>query len=255
MVNPCRISVFRCRQFLPAPLFAKSEKTKMENKNIVVISLLFLIVILFSSCAWFETKKEKTAEELISEGMAYYEDEEYQKAIEAFEKINNWYPYSKHVMLSELKSADAYYHLKRYDEAVIFYEQFERMHPRNEAVPYVMYQIGMCHFNRIESVDRDQTPTRRALKSFLRLVNTYPENQYSQKAKEHIRYCRKTLAGHELYVGKYYFKTGMYKSAMGRFKIILENFAGFENFREQALSYIKRCEEELTQKKFQENIN
>ena len=32
---------------------------------------------------------------------------------------------------------------------------FEEKHPTNEATPYVMYQIAMCSYQQIDTIDRD----------------------------------------------------------------------------------------------------
>ena len=90
------------------------------------------------------TGKEETgsAQQLAWDGMDAYDDGEYKDAIENFQKLKDWYPFSKYAILAELKIADAHYHLDQYEEAIFAYEEFEKLHPRNEAVPYVIYQIG-----------------------------------------------------------------------------------------------------------------
>ena len=81
-------------------------------KRILIFCLISLLV--FSGCAWFETKEEKTAQELVSNGMDDFKSGNYRKAIESFEKLKDWYPFSKFAILAELKIADAYYCLKEY---------------------------------------------------------------------------------------------------------------------------------------------
>ncbi len=119
-----------------------------------------------------------TAQELAWDGMDAYEDGNYSVAIDNFQQLKDWYPFSKYAILAELKIADSNYHLERYEEAIFAYEEFEKLHPRNEAifayeefenlhprneaVPYVIYQIGRCYYDQIDTIDRDQTPARRA---------------------------------------------------------------------------------------------
>lgn len=210
-------------------------------KFIRIIIGCMLLVSVFPSCAWFEKKQEKPAPELATDGMDAYQDGKYEKAIESFETLKDWYPFSKYAILAELKIADAYYQLKQYEDAIFAYEEFERLHPRNEATPYVIYQIGRCYFDRIDTVDRDQTSTQKALETFDRLVRQHPQNSYAVTAEEHMKKSLNMLAGHEFYVGLFYFKSKRYKAALYRFKAVLNHYPD-TGVHYQALQYIARCE-------------
>jgi outer membrane protein assembly factor BamD len=209
-----------------------------------IIALILISLFVFSGCAWFQSKEEETALELVSNGMDQFNNEDYQDSIESFEKLRDWYPFSKYVILAELKIADAYYHIKNYEEAVAAYEAFENLHPRNEAIPYVIFQIGLCYYERIDTVDRDQTPAKNALDTFNRLKKQFPEDVYAHRAEEHIKNCIKSLAGHEFYVGLFYYKNKHYKAALSRFKSVLSNFPDV-GVHQQALRYVSLCEESL----------
>jgi outer membrane protein assembly factor BamD len=209
-----------------------------------IIPLLLVSLLAISGCAWFEAKEERTAQELVSDGMDQFNNGDYKKAIESFENLKDWYPFSKFVILAELKTADAYYHLKNYEEAVAGYEEFENLHPRNEAIPYIIYQTGLCYFEQIDTIDRDHTPANKALEIFMRLQKQFPGDLYANRAEENIKQCIKMLAGHEFYVAFYYFKRKHYKSALSRFKWVLANYPDV-GVHEKALQYIALCEDLL----------
>lgn len=206
---------------------------------IISLSLLFL-----NGCAWFQSNEEKTAIELADQGMADFEAGSYRKAIESFERLRDWYPFSKFSSLAELKIADAHYELGEYNEAILAYEEFERLHPKNEAVPYVIFQIGNCHFKQMDTYDRDQSVAREALDTFKRLVSQHPRSEYAVKAEERIRACQKNLAQHEFYVGMYYFKNKRYKPALYRFKTVLSEYPDV-GIHQEALRYIALCQNNL----------
>jgi len=207
-----------------------------------ILPTIFLIFIMFfSGCAWFETQEEKTADELIAEGLEYYENESYQKAIKSFEDLKDWYPFSKYAIVAELKIADAHYHLEEYEDAVFAYEEFENLHPRNEKTPYAVYQIAKCHFNRVDTIDRDQTSARKALDTFNRLIKYYPDSSYIPQAKEEKNECIKSLAGNELYVALFYYNTEYYKAALHRFKAVITDYPDVGT-HQTALQYISMCE-------------
>jgi outer membrane assembly lipoprotein YfiO len=141
-------------------------------KRFIVIGIL--ILLLCSGCntlkkSWkslFGANLAESAQMLAWDGMDAYEDGDFTKAIANFQQLKDWYPFSKYAILAELKIADSNYHLKRYEEAIFAYEEFEKLHPRNEAIPYVIYQIGRCYFDQIDTIDRDQTPARKAYETF-----------------------------------------------------------------------------------------
>jgi outer membrane protein assembly factor BamD len=200
-----------------------------------------ITLLLFPGCSWFQEKDVKSAPELAADGMEEYRQGNYSRAIENFEKLRDWYPFDRYAILAELKIADSHYQLKQYDEAVVAYQEFESLHPLNEAIPYVIYQIGLCYYEQLTTIDRDQSAARNALMIFERLQRQFPDHQYSKRAGEHIHTCLKSLAGHELYVGKFYFKKKNYKAALNRFKNIIYEFPDV-GIHKEALDYMARCE-------------
>lgn len=234
---PGRLSDFN-GSFVGIGLLSQSEHMKRILFGCLAVALIC------SGCAWFGAKEEKPSQELARDGMEFYQKGKYDKAIESFEKLKDWYPFSKFAILAELKIADAYFQLKQYEDAIFAYEGFERLHPRNEAIPYVIYRIGLSNFNQIDTIDRDQTATRKALETFGRLVQQFPGDNYAVKADAHMKKCLKTLAGHEFYVGLFYYKGKHYKAALHRFKSVLSHFPDV-GVHYQALQYIASCEASL----------
>lgn len=196
----------------------------------------------------FSTQKEKSAQELTDDGMKQFNKGNYSYAIEHFKKLKGWYPFSKLAVLAEIKIADSHYNLKEYDEAVLEYEQFENLHPRNEQIPYVLYQIARCYYDQVDTIDRDQTTARNALHAFNRLLKQFPENKYSRQSAEYIGKCLQSLSEHEFYVGLFYFKGKHYKAALYRFKAVINDYPDV-GINRRALQYIARCEGILKDKK------
>jgi len=216
-----------------------------------VLTACMISVLLLSSCAWFETKTEETAQELANKGMEEFNSGDYRLAIQNFRKLRDWYPFSKFAILAELKMADALYNLAQYEQAIIFYGEFEKLHPRNEATPYVVNQIGLSHFGRVDTIDRDQVSARKALRTFKRLTRQFPDSLYTQKARENITKCEKSLASHELEIGLFYFKSKHYAAAINRFKTVLTNYPDVGELHHQAVQFIALSEKALTDRQTQ----
>jgi outer membrane protein assembly factor BamD len=216
---------------------------RSKRKNIFTI-LLVLVTVTLTACAWFDPDEEKSAQELASDGMDYFERKKYKKALQSFEQLKDFYPFSKFAILAELKMGDCHYHLEQYQEAIFTYEEFVELHPRNEAVPYVIYQIGMSYFDQMDTIDRDQSTTYKAIDTFKQLIDQYPQSTYVEKAKENIRIGEDNLAGHQFYVGKFYFKSDHYPAAIERFNIILEQYPN-SPLAPEAEKYLRRAKEAL----------
>lgn len=194
-------------------------------------SALFLIlmalaasVLLFAGCASKQPESPDMAEKLAEEAMHDFNHGDYYSARETFQKIKDQYPFSSQGLLAELKIADSDYYLKNYDEALTQYEEFEQNHPTNEAIPYVLFQIGMSHFKKIDSIDRDTSGASNAIKAFSRLLKTFPNSPYNEEAQIKIAYAKNFLARHELYVAKFYARTKEFKQAEGRLKYLLDTY-------------------------------
>ena len=214
------------------------------------IPTICLIVLLFATgCTTLKDQYNKifgdddsaSAQELAWEGMDAYENGRYDKAIAKFQKLKDYYPFSKYASLAELKIADAHYQRDEYEEAVFAYENFEQLHPRNEAIPYVIYQIGRCYYDQIDTPDRDQTSARKALEAVQPLIKQFPRDQYSTRAAEHIKTAQKSLAGHAYVVGVFYYNSKHYKAALHRFMSIISDYPDV-GYHQKALEYIAKCE-------------
>lgn len=204
-----------------------------------------LAALLLCSCSLFKSEvKTEPADDLAVSGMEEFDKKNYKEALAKFQKLKDWYPFSNYVVMAELKIADAQYQLKEYDQAIAAYRSFAELHPSNEAIPYVYYQIGRCYFDRIDAVDRDQEATGKALETFQRLQKLYPDSTYANRATEHINGCLQKLTRSEFLIGFYYYKRGRYKAALNRFKGLIKNYPDV-GMHQEALQYIAKCEANL----------
>jgi len=187
---------------------------------------LLITLLLFTGCA---KKGIRTAEgdpeTLYKQGLALFNKRNYRDAIKRFEQLRSTFPDNPpYTVWAELKIGDCHLFKKDYVEAIAAYEEFKKVHPTHEEIPYVQYQIGMAYFKQMPTLDRDQTFTQKALSSFEYLVANYPPSLFTEKAKEKIGLCKKRLADHEFHIGNYYYKRGRFEAASVRFRGLIEKF-------------------------------
>lgn len=195
----------------------------MQSQKILLILTIMLFI---SGCALWKGKEnpKNNPEALYQQGYADYQRGRYEKAIENFQRLKEEYPLNELAIRAELGIADAHFSMKEYGYAEIAYNDFLNLHPANDNLSYVMYQIGICHNNQLLSIDRDQTETWKALKEFEKLIARFPTSKFSFLAEKKAKECKSRLAEHEYYVGELYFKMKRYKAAMLRFENITKNY-------------------------------
>ena len=200
----------------------------MKRKGFKGIILLALFFLLLAGCAR-KGKEMKTIqgdpEILYKQGLALFNQRDYAEALKKFDQLKSNFPDSPpYAVWTELKVADCHFLKKEYVEALADYEEFKKIHPTHEEMPYVQFQIGMSYFNQMRTPDRDQTPTKKALSSFEYLIANYPPSLFTQKAKERIGICKERLADHEFVIGNFYYVRGKFQAAAGRFEGLLAGF-------------------------------
>lgn len=229
----------------------------MRNKRILLA--LFVLVMLYSGCTltWPWEKKviltRATPEGLYQLGVEHYQNGSYKKSVEVFQRLKEENPLSTLALMAEIGIADSYFSSKDYPEAALAYREFINLHPTNENLSYVMYQLGMCHFNQISTIDRDQSEAFKALKEFERLTARFPGSKFSFLGEKMTRECKKILGEREFYVGEYYFNRKHYQAALLRFEKIAREYTnvGLDYKVGYYISEAKRrlVEEEANKKK------
>lgn len=224
-------------------LFAEMDERDMifskQNRRffracVLALTLMTLAAGL-SGCATLDTMlgwvgfgegggASETPETLAMEGMADFNRGKYSAALKRFVEIKDRFPFSEVALLAELKAADANYHMENFSEAKTLYEEFEANHPTNEAVPYVLFQIGMCYYSQIGTHDRDPGNAQNAVQAFERLNRAFPQSPYFVEASARILAARDFLAQHEFSVATFYVRTDEDKQAQGRLEYLLANY-------------------------------
>lgn len=183
---------------------------------------------MFNAFTFGEQKEaaEESAGDLAMAGMDAYNEGDYHGALESFNAIMDQHPFSPQAALAELKAADCHYYREEYLEAKMLYQEFEERHPTNEAIPYVMFQLGMCDFSRTDRIDRDITGAQDAIQSFSRQLRAFPDSPYAREARARIHAAREFLVNHEYFVAVFYIRTKRYDQAMHRLKYLLAMYPG-----------------------------
>jgi outer membrane protein assembly factor BamD len=209
-------------------------------KKILAIFLLVLLAACAKEPPFDPVEKFKDAENKMQKL-------KYEEARKAYQEIQEKAPDRSYDADIMLRIADTYYGEEKYAEAQVEYQAFINFHPVHRDASYAQYQVGMCSYQEITTIDRDPALTRTALKEFQALLTKYPGSPYEEEAKKYITICRDKLAEYELYVGRFYHKKGSYLAAVGRFEKLLKDYPG-STAEQYALYYAGLSYQELGEK-------
>jgi outer membrane protein assembly factor BamD len=193
-----------------------------------LIPLFFLLVSLFFllSCAGSEKKPVLSDVQLLQQAEEALSDRDFEKAVTLLKRLLSEYPASEWAPRAQLDLGKAYYQDEKYVEAKAEYQKFLDLHPKHESADEAHFFLGLCYFAETDTVDRDQSVTQRALTEFQSVIREAPDSRYAKESKEKIRSCQEDLAGHEFFVGRFYFRKGRYQAAIGRFRYLLSHYPG-----------------------------
>jgi outer membrane protein assembly factor BamD len=183
--------------------------------------------------------KSVTAAELMTTADKQMKQGKFNEARVTLRHLEQYLPGSAEFPKAKLMLGDSFFFQPSpsYPEAEVEYTSFLNYFPRHELRDYAMYHRGLCHFSSIESAERDQTETRKALEGFQQLLAESPGSAYAGETRAKILQCWRRIAEHELIVGVFYVNTYYYPGAERRLKTLLETYPDYVD-RERAYYYL-----------------
>lgn len=186
---------------------------------------------------------------------AAFRDNDCLTAVPLFQHTRREYPYSRYAALSELRSADCELEQMHYAESIRQYRAFIRARPTHPDIDYAHFRVAVAYFRQIPQdfflspprEERDQGPTRSALRIFIRFAREYPESEHLAEAARMQREVMALLARHELYVADYYLGRDRPRASIARIHTLLEDYEG-SGVEPQALVLLGRTYLRLEQR-------
>jgi outer membrane protein assembly factor BamD len=211
-----------------------SRRSKMCSRFVAVT----LACALVAGCSFFgeeqDITKDWSAARLYNAGKERLENDDYEKAIEYYEKLEARYPFGPHSQQAQLDLTYAYYKNDEAGSAIAAADRFIKLHPRHPNVDYAYYIKGLANdvktggwVARIVRKDyskRDTGASMEAFRDFSELTRRFPNSKYAQDAAQRMLFLKNTLAMHEVHVARYYLRRGAYLAAANRARYVVENY-------------------------------
>ena len=210
------------------------------KRTVTVLALAAALAGLGMGCRKPKTAgKGLTAAELLHTADIEMKEGKYDAARRNLRLIEDNLPGSPEFPQAKLMLGDSFFFQNNpsYPEAEVEYQSFLNYFPRSKMRDYALYHKALCHFSAIESAERDQAETRKALAGFQAVLAEAPGSPYAAEAKSKIVQCWRRIAEHELQVGIFYVNIYWYPGAEARLKGLLENYPDYAD-RERAYYYL-----------------
>ncbi len=199
---------------------------------------ILLLPLLLSSCGLLpeqiDETKDWSANKFYAEASASMAENDYDTAIEYYEKLEARYPFGRYAMQAQLDVAYAHYKNEEPELAIAAADRFIKLHPTNPYVDYAYYLKGIVNFNRsvgffdrfipVDSSQRDPGAAADSFKDFSELIRKFPDSPYSADAMKRLIHLRNNMAKYQVHVARYYMRRGAYLAAVNRCIDVVENY-------------------------------
>lgn len=167
---------------------------------------------------------EEPVEVLYANGAKALKRRRYDEAILYFEEVERQHPYSAWARRAMLMTAYSQYLTNDYDASTESLDRFISIHPGNKDAAYAYYLKAMNYYERIRDVGRDQDITIKALNALEDVSRRYPDTEYARDARLKLDLTRDHLAGKEMDIGRYYLKKDQHIAALNRFNTVVKQY-------------------------------
>ena len=192
--------------------------------SIKILTTVFALIVLSSCGSPKLAYRDLPVDQLYIEAQKYLDRGQYKFSAVAFDEVERQHPYSLWARRAQLMSAYSFYMANEYDSAILAATRFLSLHPGNENAVYARYLVGLCFYEQIADVRRDQNFTEQALDAFRQIVRLYPDSDYAEDARVKIELTLDHLAGKEMEIGRFYQTTGEFFAAIGRFNNVVQDY-------------------------------
>ena len=211
------------------------------KRTLTVLTLVATLAALGLGCRKPKKDVDKgiSAAELMTTADKQMKQGKFNEARLTLRHLEQYLPGSAEFPKAKLMLGDSFFFQSSpsYPEAEVEYGSFLNYFPRHEMRDYAMYHRALCHFSTIETAERDQAETRKALDGFQQLLKESPGSSYAGVARAKVLQCWRRVAEHELMVGVYYVNSYFYPGAERRLKNLLETYPDYVD-RERAYYYL-----------------
>lgn len=191
-----------------------------------------LLSVMLASCGGINSKilrgdvdyESFTAQQIFERGEFDLAENKPALAAQSFAEIERLYPYSDLTKRAVIMQAYAYHRDRDYEQSRSAAQRYIDFYPTDEDAAYAQYLLALSYYDQIDEVGRDQGLTFQALQALRKVIEVYPDSEYTRSAMLKFDLAFDHLAGKEMEVGRYYLRRDHFPAAINRFRVVVEDF-------------------------------
>jgi outer membrane protein assembly factor BamD len=179
-------------------------------RALTVLALAFVA----AACSSTPTYRGLEATPLFERGTAYYEAEEWDRALDVFEHFLVTFPNDSRTAEARFMLARAHFEKREFITSAAEFERFMQRYPNHGRVAEA--SIGICRsYERLSPTSqRDQTYTQRAVDACRETINEFPGLNVAEEARDIQRRMIERLAQREYEEGFWYERRRLHDQAI-----------------------------------------
>ncbi|MGB0837131.1 MAG: outer membrane protein assembly factor BamD [Flavobacteriaceae bacterium] len=195
------------------------------------------LVLFMSSCGEYQNVLNKgTTTEQYSLAVKLYEEQDYNRALQLFEKVLPAYRNKPQLERIQYMVANSNYNLRMYDMAAYHFDRFTKNYPNSSKVEEAKYSTAMSYYLDSDRYSLDQQITYEAMDAFQMFINTYPDSDKIEEANDMIGKLQYKLETKAFKIAWQYYHMEKYQAAITSFDTFLEDYLG-TSYKEDAMYY------------------
>jgi outer membrane protein assembly factor BamD len=206
----------------------------LKIKNILAAALFSFVAI---SCGEFQTVLNKgTVAEQYKLAQELYNEQEYSKALQLFEKIIPAFRGKPQEERIQFMVSESYYNTKSYELSASYFDRFTKNFPKSSKVEESKFLVAKSFYMDSDRYSLDQQLTIEAIDAFQFFINTYPDSPRIAEANELINELQYKLETKAFEISWQYYHMEQYQAAITSFDTFLEDYLG-TSYKEEAMYY------------------
>jgi outer membrane protein assembly factor BamD len=208
----------------------------MKFYLIKILPVLFVVMIIGTSCKYQKLLKSTDNELKYTKAKAYYENKDYAKAMELFDQLKPIFRGTDRGEEVSYLYAYCNYYLKDYIMAGHYFRNFTESFPLSSFTTEAAYMSAYCYYLDAPKSSLDQETTKKALTEFELYIRRYPQSDKINDCNKLMDELRYRLEKKSFENALLYYDLGQFKAAVVSFKASIKEYPD-SKFREDILFY------------------
>lgn len=211
-------------------------------QKIKILTYLVVMLFVFSSCGEYNKVLNKgSIKEQYKMAVKMYEKQKYSRALRLFEKVTPTYRGKPQMERIQYMVSQSNFNEKNYSLAGYYFDRFAKNYPKSSKKEDAAFLSALSYYKAAPSFSLDPTDTNKALASFQKFIDEYPNSNKLDEANKYYAELRAKLEKKSFEIAKTYYKTAPYDSrnymaAITAFDNLLSDYLGTK-YKEEALYF------------------